>query len=165
MEPSGVGPSDHTSFYLENIPVLQFFTGQHADYHRPSDDAHLINYQGIIEITDYIVEVIEFTKGRGKLRFTKTKDESQEAPDFKVTLGVIPDYLYDGKGMRIDGVKDDRPAFNANIQKGDIVVKMDTIEVVDMMSYMKALSKFEKGQTIDITIIRDGKEDTRKLTF
>ncbi|MDF1695002.1 MAG: M28 family peptidase [Saprospiraceae bacterium] len=164
-EASGVGPSDHTSFYLENLPVLQFFTGQHADYHRPSDDAHLINYRGIIEITNYIMAVIDYTEGRGKLQFTKTKDESQETPDFKVTLGVIPDYLYDGRGMRIDGVKDNRPAFNANLKKGDVIIKMGALEIVDMMSYMKALGAHEKGQTIDITIIRDGKENTRKLTF
>ncbi len=164
-EASGVGPSDHTSFYLENLPVLQFFTGQHADYHRPTDDAHLINYKGIIEITDYILAVIDYTENRGKLQFTKTKDESQEVPDFKVTLGVIPDYLFDGKGMRIDGVKDNRPASNANLKKGDIVVKLGDLEIVDMMSYMKALGAFEKGQTVDITIIREGKENTRKLTF
>ncbi len=164
-EASGVGPSDHTSFYLENLPVLQFFTGQHADYHRPTDDAHLINYNGIIEITDYILGVIDYTENRGKLQFTKTKDESQEVPDFKVTLGVIPDYLYDGKGMRIDGVKDNRPAYNANLKKGDIVIKMGNLEIFDMMSYMKALGAYEKGQTIDIIIIRNGRENTRKLTF
>jgi len=164
-EKSGVGPSDHTSFYLENLPVLQFFTGQHEDYHKPTDDAHLINYGGIIEITDYILAVIDFTKNRGKLQFTKTKDESQEVPDFKVTLGVIPDYLYDGKGMRLDGVKDGRPAHKANLKKGDIVIKMGDLEILDMMSYMKALGAYEKGQTIDITIIRDSKESTRKLTF
>lgn len=164
-EESGVGPSDHTSFYLENLPVLQFFTGQHEDYHRPSDDAHLINFKGIVEITDYILAVIDYTKNRGKLQFTKTNDESQETPDFKVTLGVIPDYLFDGKGMRIDGVKDNRPAFNANLKKGDIITKMGDLEIFDMMSYMKALGAYEKGQTIDITIIREGKENTRKLTF
>jgi hypothetical protein len=164
-EASGIGPSDHTSFYLANLPVLQFFTGQHEDYHRPTDDAHLINYKGIVEITDYILAVIGHTQNRGKLQFTKTKDESQETPDFKVTLGVIPDYLYDGKGMRLDGVREDRPAFNANLKKGDIIIKMGEMEIVDMMSYMKALGAHEKGQTIDITIIRKGKESTRKLTF
>lgn len=164
-EESGVGPTDHTSFYLENLPVLQFFTGQHEDYHRPTDDAHLINYKGIVDITDYILAIIDYTENRGKLRFTKTKDESTEVPDFKVTLGVIPDYLYDGKGMRIDGVKDGRPADNANLKKGDVILKMGEIEIYDMMSYMQALGKHEKGQTIDITIQRNGKESTRKLTF
>lgn len=164
-EKSGVGPTDHTSFYLENLPVLQFFTGQHADYHRPTDDAHLINYKGIVEITDFIIDIIEYAAPRGKLTFTKTKDESTESPDFKVTLGVIPDYLFDGRGMRIDGVKDGRPAANANMKKGDIVIQMGDLEVYDMMSYMKALSAYEKGQTIDVTIRRMGKEMTRKVTF
>ena len=125
----------------------------------------MINYKGIVEVTDYILEVIAYTQKRGKLQFTKTKDESTETPDFKVTLGVIPDYLYDGKGMRLDGVKEDRPAYNAYLKKGDIIVKMGELEIFDMMSYMKALGAHEKGQTIDITIIRDGKESTRKLTF
>lgn len=164
-EKSGIGPTDHTSFYLENLPVLQFFTGQHEDYHRPTDDAHKINYKGIIEITDYILDIIEYVEPRGKLTFTKTKDESTETPDFKVTLGVIPDYLYDGKGMRIDGVREDRPADNANLKKGDIILKMGEMEILDMMGYMKALGAHEKGQTIDITIKRDGKVSTRKLTF
>ena len=164
-ELSGVGPSDHTSFYLGDLPVLHFFTGQHADYHRPSDDAHLINYTGIKEVTKLILDIIDFTNERGKLRFTKTNDESTETPDFKVTLGVVPDYLFDGKGMRIDGVREGRPASRSNLKKGDIVVKMGDLEIVDMMSYMKALGVYEKGQTIDITIMRDGKENTRKLTF
>ena len=99
------------------------------------------------------------------MTFTKTKDESTETPDFKVTLGVIPDYLFDGKGMRLDGIKDNRPAHKANLKKGDIIIQMGNMEIVDMMSYMKALGAHEKGQTIDITIIRDGKENTRKLTF
>jgi len=164
-EKSGVGPTDHTSFYLENLPVLQFFTGQHADYHKPTDDAHLINYEGIVDITDYILEIIEFVEPRGKLTFSKTKDESSVTPNFKVTLGVIPDYLYDGKGMRLDGVKEDRPAANAKLVKGDIIIKMGDMDIVDMMSYMQALGKHEKGQTIDIVIRRDGKELTRSLTF
>ncbi|MEE9439060.1 MAG: M20/M25/M40 family metallo-hydrolase [Saprospiraceae bacterium] len=164
-EKSGMGPTDHTSFYLEDIPVLQFFTGQHEDYHKPSDDAHLINYNGIVQITDYILEIINNTVGKGKLRFTKTEDAKKGKRDFKVTLGVMPDYLFDGLGMKIDGVKDNRPADLANLKKGDVVIKMGHVEIFDMMSYMHALGVFEKGQTIDITIIRDGKENIRKLTF
>ena len=97
--------------------------------------------------------------------FTKTKDEQQRAGSFKVTLGVIPDYLYDGKGMRIDGTTDGRPAANAGIEAGDIVIQMGDIEVEGMMGYMKALGKFEKGQTIDVVIKRGDKVLTKKVTF
>ncbi|MCB0691817.1 MAG: M28 family peptidase [Saprospiraceae bacterium] len=162
---SGVGPSDHTSFYLEDIPVLHFFTGQHSDYHRPSDDVELINFSGINDVATFIYKLIGELNDEGKIAFTKTKDESTQAPDFKVTLGVVPDYLFDGIGMRIDGVKEDRPAFNAGLQKHDIVVKMGDLEVTDMMSYMQCLSKFQKGQTIHITVMRDGNKLVKKLTF
>jgi len=156
IEESGVGPSDHTSFYLEDIAVLHFFTGQHEDYHRPTDDFEKVNFEGMKDIIQYIATVVLMADKKGKVKFTKTNDDTQDAPDFKVTLGVIPDYLFDGKGMRIDGVRENRPASNAGIEKGDVVVKMGELEVVDMMSYMKALSMFEKGQTIKVTVKREG---------
>ena len=99
---SGVGPSDHTSFYLNDIPVLHFFTGQHEDYHKPSDDQELLNYDGMYQISDYIFSIVSDLDNNGKLVFKKTINESESAPRFKVTLGVIPDYLFEGKGMRID---------------------------------------------------------------
>jgi hypothetical protein len=153
---SGMGPSDHTSFYLEDMPVLHFFTGQHEDYHRPTDDTHKINFDGIMDITNYISSIVTNADQLKKLKFTKTKDEQQQAPDFKVTLGVIPDYLFDGKGMRIDGVREGRTADVAGLKKGDVVVKMGDLEIVDMMSYMKALGAFEPGQSTQVTIVREG---------
>jgi Zn-dependent M28 family amino/carboxypeptidase len=162
---SGVGPSDHTSFYLNDIPVLHFFTGQHENYHKPSDDAELLNYDGMYQISEYIYAIISDLNDNDKLTFVKTKNESDNAPRFKVTLGVIPDYLFDGKGMRIDGVTDDRPAHKAGIKKGDVVVKMGSIKIVDMMSYMKGLSQFEKGNTTTVEVLRDGKIVETEVTF
>jgi len=165
IQESGVGPSDHTSFYLEGIPVLHFFTGQHEDYHRPSDDVEKINFEGLGDIISYISQVITIADKKGKLTYVKTKDESEVAPDFKVTLGVIPDYLFDGKGMRIDGVREDRPASNAGIIKGDIVKEMGDLKIVDMMSYMKALGVFNPGETVKVIVERDGKKITKDVTF
>ncbi len=162
---SGVGPSDHTSFYLNDIPVLHFFTGQHEDYHKPSDDQELLNYEGMYQISDYIFSIVSDLDNNGKLVFKKTINESESAPRFKVTLGVIPDYLFEGKGMRIDGVSDGKSAEKAGIIKGDVVVKMGTIEIVDMMSYMIGLSKFEKGNSTTVEVLRDGKIVEVKVTF
>ena len=89
---SGIGPSDHTSFYNADIPVLHFFTGQHEDYHKPSDDFEKLNYRGMQTISNYIFEVITDLDNNGKLSFRKTKNESEETPRFEVGLGVIPDY-------------------------------------------------------------------------
>jgi len=162
---SGVGPSDHTSFYLADIPVLHFFTGQHEDYHKPSDDTEKVNFAGMEIVSNYIFNIIKDLDSQPKLPFRKTKNESEAVPDFKVTLGVVPDYLFSGKGMRIDGISEDRPAQKAGLQKGDIVVKMGDFEVTDMMSYMKSLSKFEKGQTVTVTIDRSGDLKEVEVTF
>ena len=162
---SGVGPSDHTSFYLEDIPVLHFFTGQHQDYHRPSDDTELINFEGLAMVTDYIEAIIITLDADTNIPFTKTKSDNNKGRNFKVTLGVIPDYLYDGEGMRLDGVKEDRPAKLAGIEKGDIVIKMGEFEVKTMMNYMECLGKFEKGQSIEVTVLRAGEPLVKKVTF
>ncbi len=162
---SGVGPSDHTSFYLQNLPVLAFFTGQHGDYHKPSDDMHLLNYSGMRDISTYILNTIDLLNGQGKLKFIKTKDESTDAPKFTVSLGVVPDYLYDGKGMRIDGVREGKPAFKADLQKGDVVLKMNDAEVTDMMSYMKALATYKAGDSAKILIKRGDIELVKDVKF
>jgi hypothetical protein len=162
---SGVGPSDHTSFYLIDVPVLHFFTGQHEDYHKPSDDFEKLNYEGMNLISDYIFDIITDLDDNGELAFRKTKNESEETPRFKVGLGVVPDYLYDGEGMRIDGTREATPAYSAGIQKGDIVVKLGDSAVTDMMSYMRALSVFDKGDQADITIMRGEEKIETKVNF
>ncbi|WP_347923271.1 M20/M25/M40 family metallo-hydrolase [Pontimicrobium sp. SW4] len=162
---SGVGPSDHTSFYLVDIPVLHFFTGQHEDYHKPGDDSEKLNYDGMNLISEYIFDIITDLDDNGKLAFRKTKNESEETPRFKVGLGVVPDYLYDGEGMRIDGVSEDKPAITAGLKKGDVIVKLGDSTITDMMSYMRALSVFEAGNTTKVTYKRDGKEATAEIKF
>ena len=162
---SGVGPSDHTSFYLQDLPVLHFFTGQHADYHKPGDDADKLNYEGMVKIASMIEKIVIQLDGHDKLAFTKTKDESTETPRFTVSLGVVPDYLYSGVGMRIDGVSEGKPAQAAGLQKGDIVIKLGNNEVMDMMGYMKALSTFEKGNETTVTVNRNGAEITLPIKF
>lgn len=162
---SGVGPSDHTSFYLNDIPVLHFFTGQHEDYHRPSDDSDKLNYEGMNLISEFIFNIITDLDDNGELAFRKTKNEGKDTPRFKVTLGVVPDYLYSDKGMRIDGVSEDKPAKKAGLLKGDVVIKLGDYDVPDMMGYMKALSKFEKGSTTIIKFERDGEILEAQVTF
>ena len=162
---SGIGPSDHTSFYLKDLPVLHFFTGQHSDYHKPSDDSELVNYKGIKDIADYMLALIESIDDSGKLEFTKTKDEQQQGASFKVTLGVMPDYVYDGEGMRIDAVMDDRPAKKAGLEGGDVIIKVGDIEVKTIYDYMEGLSKFKKGDSTEVKVKRGKKTLKKEVTF
>lgn len=164
---SGVGPSDHTSFYLKDIPVLHFFSGTHSDYHKPSDDEDLINYPGMDLIYGYVMSLVkELTAQSDQIDFTPTKTEDPGGvPRWKVSLGVIPDYMFDGEGMRIDGITAGRPASKAKLKVGDVVVQMGDHKVSEMMSYMRALAAFEKGDKVKVTVMRDGKAKKKKVTF
>ena len=163
---SGVGASDHTSFYLEGMPVLHFFTGQHQDYHKASDDSELINFQGIHDISMYIVDMIELLDDEGKLEFVKTRDENQRmASSFKVTMGIMPDYVADGVGVRIDAVLDNRPAANAGLEGGDVIRKIGDLEINDINDYMAALGKFEKGQKTIVVVKRGDETIEKELVF
>jgi uncharacterized iron-regulated protein len=154
---SGIGPSDHTSFYLKNIPVLHFFSGFHADYHKPTDDEEKINYDGEVSIVKYILTIINMADGKGKLEFTKTKDEAVSSKNVgrpKVTLGIVPDYMYSGEGMKVDGVTEGKPAAEAGLKAGDLITQIGDHKVVDMQSYMKALSNFTAGDKTKVKIKR-----------
>ena len=162
---SGIGPSDHTSFYLQDVPVLHFFTGQHEDYHKPSDDVEKINFEGMYSIFKYAETIIQNSTEIEDFDFVETKSESTTSPSFKVTLGVMPDYLYSGEGMRIDGISKGRTAEKYGIQKGDIVIKIGEIEVPDMMGYMTGLSKHEKGDSTIVVVNRNNKKMKFPIVF
>ena len=159
MSESGIGPSDHTSFYLTDIPTIHYFTGAHEDYHKPSDDVQLINNDGMEIVADMVSNLIERMNANEKLAFTKTKDpDPSSTPSMEVTLGVLPDYLYDGAGMRIDGVRDGKPAAVAGMMKGDVIMKLGDKDIKDIYVYMEALSAFHKGDKTTLVALRDGKE-------
>ncbi|HQQ93079.1 MAG TPA: M20/M25/M40 family metallo-hydrolase [Bacteroidia bacterium] len=151
---SGIGPSDQTSFYLNDIPVLHFFTGQHKDYHKPSDDVAGINFPGEAKVLEYILEFVNHTLAYPKMGFQKTRNPDTGKVSFKVTMGVMPDYTYEGNGMRIDGVTENKPAYKAGIQTGDVVTKLGEYEVKNVQDYMKALSKFKKGDNTKVEVHR-----------
>lgn len=166
FDSSGAGPSDHTSFYLKDKPVLHFFTGQHRQYHKPSDDSHLINYDGISGIAAFVAGIIERTDGPEPLVFAETRDESRDhTARFKVTMGVMPDYAWDGEGMRIDAVLDGRPAARAGLEDGDVVVRIGDMPVGDIYGYMEALGNFEEGDETTVVVMRGDEELERPITF
>jgi hypothetical protein len=162
---AGMGPSDHASFYLKNIPVLHFFSGLHTDYHKPSDDANKINYYGEKQILDFIVKVINETAKEPKPAFLPTRNPQTERVAFKVTLGIVPDYSFEGPGLRMDGVSPDKPAQKAGLQAGDILIGINELVISDMKSYMQSLAGFKKGQTVTLYYLRNGKKESTQATF
>lgn len=163
---SGMGPSDHSSFYVKNIPALHFFTGSHSDYHKPTDDWDKINYEGEVDVLNVIVQLIEDLEAAPKLTFLTTKNKSMGGSRaFKVTMGVMPSYTSDVEGLLIDGVSDGKPGQKAGLQTGDIIIQMGDLVIKDIQNYMEGLGKFEKGQTIPVKVKRKDEVINLSVTF
>ena len=163
---SGTGPSDYTSFYRKDMPVLFFFTGLHSDYHRPTDDADKINYTGELRIVKYIYKIIEGTNNIGKLAFTKTREtQTNTSARFSVTMGIMPDYTYNGNGVRADGVSEGRPAQKAGLKTGDVIIQLGEYPTLSLESYMQALGTFKKGDKTKVKLKRGNETMETEVQF
>ena len=166
FDSSGTGPSDHTSFYRKDIPVLFFFTGAHSDYHKPSDDADKINYTGELMLIKYIYNVIEKTNDKGKLAFTKTREAQQMGKrSFSVSMGIMPDYTFSGTGVRADGISEGKPAEKAGLKTGDVITQIGDYKIPDVQGYMQTLGKFKKGDATKVTVKRGTEEKVFDVVF
>jgi hypothetical protein len=165
VDSSGAGPSDHTSFYRAGIPVLFFFTGLHTDYHKPSDDAEKINYEGEVQVMHYIYDIVSKMDKQPRPAFRTTKEATVGKVRFKVTLGIMPDYSFQEGGVKVDGVTDGKPAVKAGIKAGDVITRLGEHKVNGMQTYMEALGAFKEGDRTEVTVIRDGKELQLPIEF
>lgn len=165
VDSSGIGPSDHTSFYNAGIPVLFFFTGLHSDYHKPSDDADKINYPGEVAVINYMDEIVAQLETEPKPGYTVTKAPAIGKTKFKVTLGIMPDYTFNDGGVRVDGVTEGKPAIRAGVKIGDIIVQLGDYKVQGMQTYMEALGKFASGDKTTVTVMREGKTVVLPIEF
>ncbi|HRI31692.1 MAG TPA: M28 family peptidase, partial [Candidatus Kapabacteria bacterium] len=167
----GFGPSDHSSFYGQDRPVLFFFTGLHSDYHRPTDTWDKINYTGEARIIDFVGNVIMSIASMNTLPdFVKVKQsaDASRPMKFSVTLGVIPDYSDNPKGLKITGVRENSAAAKAGIQTDDIIIKLGETTIKNIYDYTYALGKFKAGDEAMITVLRGPREDkevTVKVRF
>ncbi|SMO58306.1 M28 family peptidase [Gracilimonas mengyeensis] len=164
----GTGSSDHTSFYYKDIPVLHYFTDTHADYHRPSDDTEWINFDGQEKVVEHVARVVQTldTLSRNELAFTKAPGQQRQTMRMDgPTLGVLPDYGFEGEGFRINGVNEDGPAAGAGLQPGDVIIQIGDISIKDIYEYMGALNEFSKGDQTTVTVSRNDETLTLNLQF
>jgi len=163
IDSSGTGPSDHTSFYRKDIPVLFYFTGLHTDYHKPSDDADKINYGGEQLIVQHVAAVVQRLDKEPKLAFLKTREaQTTTSARFSVSMGIMPDYTWSGNGLRSDGVSEGKPAQKAGLKAGDIILQIGDFKITSMESYMQTLGKFKKGDKVKVVYLRG--KDTLETT-
>lgn len=167
----GYGPSDHTSFYAADVPVLFFFTNVHGDYHRPTDDWDLIDAEGVDRIASVVAEVaggvadrrpvLTLVRGAGA---PATAGEGRSS-GYGAYLGSVPDFTPVETGVRISGVSPGSPAELAGLKAGDVIIRLGEHEVADLQGLTDALRAHTAGDEVIIRFLRDGREATVRVVL
>jgi aminopeptidase YwaD len=166
LNEDGFGPSDHSSFYGKQVPVLFFFTGTHTDYHKPSDTFDKINYADEARILSLVARIVRDVDGADKrlTYLTARSDATPRTGGFRVYLGTIPNYGEGTGGLLIDGVREGSPAEKAGIKAGDKIVKIGEREIKNVYDYTFALGEMKAGQEYAFEVTRGTEKLTLKLT-
>jgi hypothetical protein len=167
-KPEGLGPSDHSSFYAREIPVLHFFTGTHNDYHRPTDDWGKINVAGMHRIVDLLEELVTTTAlddARPEYVEVKGRAEMAARSGSRPYFGSIPDFSGEQSGYAIQGVSPGSPADKAGLKGGDVIIKLGEYPITGLDDFDLALREFSPGEEVSVTVRRGGEEQTFRLTL
>jgi hypothetical protein len=154
----GFATSDHESFRSKGIPVLFFFTGAHKDYHRPSDDIELINFTGLTKVTKLVYRTLsQLTLKNDIPVFIKSQVRKHKGPkgDRKFSIGIIPEFAFDGVGLKIKGVRKDGSAETSGLIDGDVIIYFNGIDVNNIYDYMTALQNITSSAETTIRVNRD----------
>jgi hypothetical protein len=162
LRDEGFGPSDHTSFYMNDIPVLHFFTNTHGDYHRPSDDWELIDAEGLERVALLAAAVAGRLAGdAARITLVRGAGEPPRPGGGRSRgpwLGTVPDFSPVERGVLLGGVTPGSPGEEAGLRKGDILVKLGSHDVADLEDFTAALQAHRAGDEVEITVLRDGSE-------
>ena len=166
----GLGPSDHSSFYLASKPVLFLFTGVHSDYHRASDTADKLNAPGLARVVDLVTGVVAgLAASPSPVEFTRVAAEKEDqlpaSRGFRVWVGGIPDYGSEAPGVRISGVTPGSPAEKAGLRGGDTIVRFGVREIRGIYDYTAALGERKAGEVVEVVVSRDGTEVALQVTL
>ena len=167
----GYGPSDHTSFYLKDVPVLHFFTNTHGDYHKPSDDWEKIDSKGLTAVATIVGDVAAAAaNSRPRLTLKRGAGEppkpgSGTSRGYGAWLGSVPDFTPVERGVKLSGVTKGSPADTAGIRAGDVIVGLGTHDVADLQGMTDALRAHKPGDVVDVQVLRGGERVTLKVTL
>ena len=166
LNDDGYGPSDHSSFYGKGVPVLFFFTGTHDDYHRPTDTAERINYDGLARVASFarrIVHALQESDARPTFAAARV-EQTARATGFRVYLGTVPSYGESASGMKLEGVREGSPAAAAGLKAGDVIVRLAGRDVRNVYDYTQALSEMKAAQEYEVEVMRSAERLKLKIT-
>lgn len=161
-------PTDTTPFYSKRVPVLNFFTGSHEDYHRPTDKPDTLNYDGLERITKFARALLaDLAKGPERpdyLTVARTDSSGGSRENLRAYLGTIPDYATEVPGVKLSGVRGGAPAEKAGLKGGDIIVEFGSKKIANIYDYTYAMDAVKIGQPVQVTVLRDGQRVTLAVT-
>lgn len=161
-------PTDIATFNLAGVPCLTFFTGIHADYHRPSDTADKINYDDLDRVVDFVASIARRVEDLDAApQFTKVDQAMQPGggrAGVRVFTGTVPDYSTEVKGLLLSGVMGGGPAEQAGLQKGDVIVEIAGQTIANIYDYTYALDVLKVGQPAKVVYLRGGQRRETTLT-
>jgi Peptidase family M28/PDZ domain/PA domain len=160
-------PTDSTAFYLKEVPFINFFTGSHEDYHRPTDSAETLNYEGLERITRFACALTSDLAGAvSKLDFVKVQRSSPEGAreNLRVYIGSIPDYTAEISGVKLAGIRGDSPADRAGLKAGDVITEFAGQKITNIYDYTYALDSAKIGEPVKVVVQRDGHPQTLRVT-
>lgn len=162
QQPDGYGASDHTSFYVADVPVLHFFTNSHGDYHRPGDDWQKVDYPGLRRVAAMVADVAAgIASRRPALTLVRTpRPSAMGSSGSGAYLGTVPDFAPVERGVRLSGVTAGSPGAAAGLRAGDVLVRLGSREIADLQGFTDALRAHQPGDRVRVAVIREGREVT-----
>ncbi|MBN2416389.1 M20/M25/M40 family metallo-hydrolase [bacterium] len=163
--------SDQASFIGAGVPAVQFFSGPHADYHRPGDTADKIDAAGMVKTAVFVKETLQYLIEREEpMNFTSTADAglkpaARPSAGGGATAGTMPDFAYQGTGVRIGAVSEESAAAGAGLMKGDVIIRLAGTDIGDLRAYSNVLKSKNPGEIVEVVFLRDGKEMTVNMTL
>ena len=161
-------PTDTTSFYPKRVPVLNFFTGAHEDYHRPTDTAEKLDYPGLERIATFarqiVLDLATTAERADYARVERSDSGGGSRETLRAYLGTIPDYTTEVKGVKLSGVRGGSPAEKAGLQGDDVIVEFGAQKITNIYDYTYALDAVKIGQQVKVTVERAGQRVELNVT-
>ena len=157
-------PTDVTAFYPKKVPVLNFFTGGHEDYHRPTDDVETLNYEGMARVValgnGLVLEMATAAERPEYVEVERHQTGGGSRDTLRAYLGTIPDYSTDIAGVKLSGVRAGGPADKAGLKGGDVIVEFGGQQIANIYDYTFALDAVKIGEPVEVVVLRVGKRVT-----
>ena len=160
-------PSDTTALYPKGIPVLEFFTGSHEEYHRPADKPDTLNYEGmerVVRLARGILVDLEKTERPVYAQVARRDSEGGGRENLRAYIGSIPDYATEVQGVKLSGVRAGGPADKAGLKGGDVIIEFADTKITSIYDYTYALDAVKIGQPVKVVVLRNGERLTLTVT-